>query len=65
MLAGPMVAMDWLLPTNNPAPMIPPTEIMVRWRERRLWLSAGTSCVVCVNPPIGATIEKAPICDAS
>jgi hypothetical protein len=30
--------MPALLPTNKPAPMIPPIEIMVTWRERRLRL---------------------------
>jgi hypothetical protein len=31
-LAGPPAMMDVLLLTNRPAPMMPPIEIMVRWR---------------------------------
>src|ERR1700738_801129 len=31
-LAGPAAMMEVLLLTNRPAPMIPPIEIMVRWR---------------------------------
>ena len=30
-----MVWIAALLPTNTPAPMIPPMEIMMRWRARR------------------------------
>ena len=30
-----MVAIAALLPTNTPAPMIPPMEIITRWRARR------------------------------
>src|SRR5260370_20303774 len=32
-LAGPPAMMDVLLPTNRPAPMLQPIEIMVRWRR--------------------------------
>ncbi len=31
-MAGPTAAMEALLPTNSPAPMIPPIEIISRWR---------------------------------
>src|ERR1700733_3563884 len=31
-LAGPPAMMDVLLLTNRPAPLMPPIEIMVRWR---------------------------------
>ena len=31
-----MVEMAVLLPTNTPAPMIPPMEIIARWRARRV-----------------------------
>jgi hypothetical protein len=30
-----MVEIAVLLPTNTPAPMMPPIEIMARWRARR------------------------------
>src|SRR5688572_14790626 len=35
MTAGPMLAMAALLPTNTPAPMIPPMEIITKWRASR------------------------------
>ena len=41
-----------LLPTNTPAPMIPPMEIMMRWRARRDLESfsvAGTETSVAFN----------------
>src|SRR5258708_6149634 len=31
-LAGPPAMMEVLLPTHSPAPMMPPMEIIVRWR---------------------------------
>src|SRR6185295_4773103 len=39
-----MLIMAALLPTNRPAPMIPPMEIITRWRARRdfeSWEEAG------------------------
>jgi hypothetical protein len=39
MMPGPAAAIAALLPTKSPAPMIPPIEIIVTWRERRLRLS--------------------------
>jgi hypothetical protein len=39
--AGPPAMMEVLLPTNKPAPMMPPIEIMVRCRplsERLSWV---------------------------
>src|SRR4051812_38370356 len=39
MTAGPMEAIAALLPTNNPAPMIPPMEIIATWRDCSVRLS--------------------------
>src|SRR5476649_2304598 len=38
--AGPAAWIVVLLPTNKPAPMMPPIEIIVRWRALRVLLSA-------------------------
>jgi hypothetical protein len=37
--AGPPARMEVLLPTNKPAPMMPPMEIMARCRARSDWLN--------------------------
>src|SRR3569833_2477441 len=48
MTAGPTAAIAALLPTKRPAPMIPPSEIIVTWRDCRprlrplLSVSSGT-----------------------
>ena len=57
MIAGPTAAMAALLPTNSPAPMMPPMAIIVTWRERRLLLrpalpnSARISVTGCPRGP--------------
>src|SRR5579864_1890107 len=45
-LAGPPAMMEVLLPTNRPAPMIPPMDIIVRWRplSERLSSYLGLDC---------------------
>ena len=46
MTAGPTAAMATLLPTNNPAPMMPPMVIIEMWRgfsERLRVGSAGSA----------------------
>src|ERR1700683_406621 len=54
-LAGPAAMMEVLLPTNLPAPMIPPMEIMVKWRPLSERLS---SCgwLIC-TPSVEKTKE--------
>ena len=49
MIAGPVLAIEVLLPTNRPAPMIPPIEIIVMWRGRRDRLSSGIAAVGAVR----------------
>src|SRR5437762_4899898 len=53
MTAGPTAAMATLLPTNSPAPMMPPMVIMEMWRgfsERLRAGSAGSAgASVCVR----------------
>ena len=41
MHAGPIVAIDVLLPTNKPAPMMPPMVIIATWRVRSVRPKAG------------------------
>src|SRR6516162_1315829 len=42
-MAGPVAAIAALLPTNSPAPMMPPIEIIVTWRGCSKRLSSGMS----------------------
>src|SRR5580692_6180791 len=44
-LAGPPAMIEVLLLTNKPAPMIPPMDIMVRWRPFRERLSSYLGAV--------------------
>src|ERR1700722_13566830 len=46
-LAGPPAMMEVLLLTNSPAPMMPPMEIIVRWRpfSERLSSCLGADCL--------------------
>src|ERR1700688_1085673 len=58
-LAGPPAMMEVLLLTNRPAPMIPPMEIIVKWRpfSERLSSYFGADCVGVVvsiiSDPLG------------
>src|SRR4051812_47840237 len=54
--AGPVWFITAPLPTNSPAPITPPSEIIVMWRWRRPFWSCAepSSCVVAaIGPPPG------------
>src|SRR5262245_38126692 len=51
--------MPVLLPTNSPAPMIPPIEIIVTWRERKSRLSRALGDAdACVASALEDTVRS-------
>src|SRR5450631_2421553 len=60
-LAGPPAMMDVLLLTNRPAPMIPPIEIIVKWRplsERLSSFFPEVSTVVFNTVISGTSVDE-------